>query len=61
MGEGEDTKDESIKNNDPVIPVARKGVLLSFLTKKPMEIPEQDIVRKYYIFSQTLLAGSGCP
>ncbi|CAH0391260.1 unnamed protein product [Bemisia tabaci] len=52
MGEGEDTKDESIKNNDPVIPVARKGVLLSFLTKKPMEIPEQDILGRCRFVSE---------
>lgn len=29
---------------DPTAPITRKGVLTSFLTSKPMEIPEQDIV-----------------
>jgi cyclin-dependent kinase 10 len=29
---------------DPSAPVTRRGVLTSFLTGKPMDIPEQDIV-----------------
>lgn len=32
---------------DPSAPITRKGVLTSFLTGKPMEIPEQDIVRNF--------------
>lgn len=29
---------------DPSAPITRRGVLTSFLTGKPMEIPEQDVV-----------------
>lgn len=35
---------------DPSAPIQRKGVLTSFLTGKPMEIPEQDIVSIVSIF-----------
>ena len=32
------------EGTDPSAPITRRGVLTSFLTGKPMEIPEQDIV-----------------
>lgn len=30
--------------SDPSAPITRRGVLTSFLSGKPMEIPEQDVV-----------------
>lgn len=30
---------------DPTAPIIRRGILTSFLSGKPMEIPERDIVR----------------
>lgn len=39
-----DKKAASDSGPDPSAPITRKGVLTSFLTSKPMEIPEQDIV-----------------
>lgn len=40
-----DKKTASDSGPDPSAPITRRGVLTSFLTGKPMEIPEQDIVR----------------
>lgn len=39
-----DKKTVSESGPDPSAPITRRGVLTSFLTGKPMEIPEQDIV-----------------
>lgn len=39
-----DKKTASESGPDPSAPITRRGVLTSFLTGKPMEIPEQDIV-----------------
>lgn len=39
-----DKKAASEAGPDPSAPITRKGVLTSFLTGKPMEIPDQDIV-----------------
>lgn len=39
-----DKKAASETGPDPSAPITRRGVLTSFLTGKPMEIPEQDIV-----------------
>lgn len=38
--------DEKVPSDgpDPSAPITRKGVLTSFLTGKPMEIPELDVV-----------------
>lgn len=44
-----DKKAMSDAGPDPSAPITRKGVLTSFLTGKPMEIPEQDIVRDFII------------
>lgn len=46
-----DKKAISDSGPDPSAPITRKGVLTSFLTGKPMEIPEQDIVRnKFFMY-----------
>lgn len=52
-GEGNDSdkKDVSDAGPDPTAPITRKGVLTSFLTGKPMEIPEHDIVIKFSFIS----------
>lgn len=42
-----DKKAVSDSGPDPSAPITRKGVLTSFLTGKPMEIPEHDIVIKF--------------
>lgn len=50
--DGEDEKGPQEAGPDPSAPVTRRGVLTSFLTMKPMDIPEQDVVSfiiSYYI------------
>ncbi|XP_066590741.1 cyclin-dependent kinase 10 [Prorops nasuta] len=37
---------------DPTAPITRKGILTSFLTGKPMEIPEEDILGKCRFVSE---------
>lgn len=44
-----DKKAISDSGPDPSAPITRKGVLTSFLTGKPMEIPEQDVVRNNFL------------
>lgn len=46
-----DKKGVSESGPDPSAPITRKGVLTSFLTSKPMEIPEQDIVIQFSFIS----------
>lgn len=48
---GEDAEKKILEiGPDPTAPITRKGVLTSFLTGKPMEIPEQDIVSIWYLY-----------
>jgi len=47
LKKGDETTDNEKKleaGSDPTAPITRKGVLTSFLTGKPMEIPEHDVV-----------------
>lgn len=44
-----DKKNVSDSGPDPSAPITRKGVLTSFLTGKPMEIPEHDIVIQFLL------------
>ncbi|CAK9800527.1 Cyclin-dependent kinase 10 [Anthophora quadrimaculata] len=47
-----DKKAASESGPDPSAPITRRGVLTSFLTGKPMEIPEQDILGKCRFVSE---------
>lgn len=38
---------ETVEYVDPYIPMTRRGILMSFLTSKPMEIPDEDLVRLF--------------
>lgn len=37
-------ENESLSNVDPSAPITRRGVLMSFVTGKVMEIPDEDLV-----------------
>lgn len=37
-------ENESAANADPSAPVTRRGILMSFVTGKVMEIPDEDLV-----------------
>lgn len=46
-----DNEDKTKQPSDPQAPVTRKGVLMSFKTGKPIEIPENDMVLlKNFVF-----------